>query len=51
MIFASCILINKLSIEVDADFDTSSIPDCADPSFLSCQRAHVNFDALLSGKD
>ena len=33
------------------DFDTSTIPDCQDPSFLSCQSAKINFDALLSGED
>ena len=37
--------------EVDPDADTSSIPDCENPDFVSCQRATVNLDALLSGKD
>ena len=37
--------------EVDTEFNASSIPDCSNPSFLSCQMALVNFEALLSGKE
>ena len=35
----------------DPGFNTSSIPDCANPRFLSCEMATVDFEALLSGED
>ena len=41
----------SLLADVDPDFDTSSLPDCGNPDFLSCHMAYIDFESFLSGED